>query len=100
MTATSVLNLAIAAPGLYKGVGAYSGCAETSTPVGQSSIELVVGMRGDADVTTMWGPLAGQGWIDTDTVVNAEKLRGTELFISTSPGLTRPEPKSVGSERR
>ena len=32
MTATSVLNLAIAAPGLYKGVGAYSGCAETSTP--------------------------------------------------------------------
>ena len=24
----------------------------------------------------------GQGWIDNDPVVNAEKLRGTELFIS------------------
>ncbi|MDI9903836.1 alpha/beta hydrolase family protein [Rhodococcus sp. IEGM 1409] len=90
MTATSVLNLAIAAPGLYKGVGAYSGCAETSTPVGQSSIELVVGMRGDADVTNMWGPLDGQGWIDNDPVVNAEKLRGTELFISTGSGLPGP----------
>ena len=90
MTATSVLNLAIAAPGLYKGVGAYSGCAETSTPVGQSSIELVVGMRGDADVTNMWGPLDGQGWIDNDPVVNAEKLRGTELFISSGSGLPGP----------
>ncbi|QXW04485.1 MULTISPECIES: alpha/beta hydrolase [Rhodococcus] len=90
MTATSVLNLAIAAPGLYKSVGAFSGCAETSTPVGQSSIELVVGMRGDADVTNMWGPLDGQGWIDNDPVVNAEKLRGTELYVSTGSGLPGP----------
>ncbi len=43
-------------------------------------------MRGDADVTNMWGPLDGQGWIDNDPVVNAEKLRGTELFISTGSG--------------
>ncbi len=35
MTATSVLNLAISAPGLYRSVGAYSGCAETSTQPGQ-----------------------------------------------------------------
>ncbi len=36
MTATSVLNLAIAAPGLYRAVGSYSGCAETSTPMGSA----------------------------------------------------------------
>jgi len=90
MTATSVLNLAIAAPGLYKGVGAYSGCAETSTPVGQSAIELVTGTRGGADITNMWGPLDGQGWKDNDPVLNAEKLRGTELYVSTGSGLPGP----------
>ncbi|NMM88426.1 esterase [Rhodococcus sp. SRB_17] len=90
MTATSVLNLAIAKPGFYKSVGAYSGCAETSTPVGQASIELVVGMRGDADVTNMWGPVGGPGWIANDPVVNAEKLRGTELYVSTGSGLPGP----------
>ncbi|MGC0365563.1 diacylglycerol O-acyltransferase/trehalose O-mycolyltransferase [Rhodococcus sp. 27YEA15] len=90
MTATSVLNLAIAAPGLYKSAGAYSGCAETSTSVGQTSIELVVGMRGSADITNMWGPLDGPGWVENDPVVNAEKLRGTELYISSGSGLPGP----------
>lgn len=90
MTATSVLNLAIAAPGLYKSVGSYSGCAETSTPLGQGAIELVVGLRGDADVTNMWGPLDGPGWVANDPVVNAEKLRGTEIYVSTGSGLPGP----------
>ncbi|NMM92532.1 esterase [Rhodococcus sp. SRB_17] len=90
MTGTSVLNLAIAAPGLYKSVGSYSGCAETSTPLGQGAIQLVVGARGDADVTNMWGPLDGPGWIANDPVVNAEKLRGTELYVSTGSGLPGP----------
>ncbi|NMM91239.1 esterase [Rhodococcus sp. SRB_17] len=90
MTATSVLNLAIAAPGLYKSVSSYSGCAETSTPLGQAGIRLVVGARGDADVTNMWGPLDGPGWIANDPVVNAQKLRGTELYVSTGSGLPGP----------
>ncbi|MFE4498784.1 alpha/beta hydrolase [Rhodococcus sp. NPDC056743] len=90
MTATSVLNLAIAAPGLYKSVGAYSGCAETSTPVGQGAIQLVTGVRGGADIANMWGPVGSQGWIDNDPVVNAEKLRGTELYVSTGSGLPGP----------
>ena len=90
MTGTSVLNLAIAAPGFYKSVGSYSGCAETSTPLGQGAIQLVVGARGDADVTNMWGPLDGPGWIANDPVVNAEKLRGTELYVSTGSGLPGP----------
>ncbi|MDE8647602.1 alpha/beta hydrolase family protein [Rhodococcus qingshengii] len=90
MTATSVLNYAIASPGLYKAVGSYSGCAETSTPAGQASIEIVVGVRGGVDVENMWGPMDSQGWIDNDPVVNAEGLRGTELYISTGSGLPGP----------
>ncbi|QBJ96958.1 esterase family protein [Rhodococcus sp. ABRD24] len=90
MTGTSVLNYAIAKPGFYKSVGSFSGCAETSTWVGQNAIQLVTGVRGGVDITNMWGPLDGRGWIDNDPVVNAERLRGTELYITTGSGLPGP----------
>ncbi|CAM2975794.1 alpha/beta hydrolase family protein [Prescottella defluvii] len=90
MTATSVLNLAIAKPGFYKSVGSYSGCAETSTWAGQSAIQVVTGARGGVDVTNMWGPLDGPGWVANDPVANAEKLRGTDLYITTGSGLPGP----------
>ncbi|MGF7120920.1 alpha/beta hydrolase [Rhodococcus sp. BE178] len=90
MTATSVLNYAIAKPGFYKSVGSYSGCAETSTWAGKNAIQIVTGVRGGVDVTNMWGPLDGPGWVDNDPVVNAEKLRGTELYITTGSGLPGP----------
>ncbi|MDH6280520.1 alpha/beta hydrolase [Prescottella agglutinans] len=90
MTATSVLNLAIAKPGFYKSVGSYSGCAETSTWAGQNAIQAVTGIRGGADITNMWGPLDGPGWAENDPVVNAEKLRGTELYVTSASGLPGP----------
>lgn len=90
MAGTSVLNLAIDAPGMYRSVGAYSGCAETSTEPGQSYVRAVVESRGGADATNMWGPLDGPGWVTNDPVVNAEKLRGLTLWISSSTGLPGP----------
>ncbi|AQA20799.1 esterase family protein [Rhodococcus sp. MTM3W5.2] len=87
MAGTSVLNLAIAAPQLYKSVGAYSGCAETSTDAGKFYVRTVVESRGGAEATNMWGPYDGPGWAENDPVVNAEKLRGIQLFVSSSTGL-------------
>nr|WP_245672741.1 alpha/beta hydrolase family protein [Aldersonia kunmingensis] len=89
MTATSVLQYAIAKPGFYKSVGSYSGCAETSTPVGQRFINTVVnaGFGKGVDITNMYGPLNGPGWVANDPVINAEKLRGTELYITAGSGL-------------
>ncbi|MFF0817317.1 alpha/beta hydrolase [Rhodococcus sp. NPDC003318] len=87
MAGTSVLNLAIDAPGLYESVGAFSGCAETSTESGQFYVRAVVESRGGGDATNMWGPYDGPGWPANDPVVNAEKLRGLQLFISSSSGL-------------
>lgn len=86
MSGTSVLGLAVAAPELYDAVGAYSGCAETSTPLGQSYIQAVVRVKG-GDPENMWGPLDGPGWIENDPYIHAEKLRGTELYISAATGL-------------
>ncbi|ASR01559.1 alpha/beta hydrolase [Gordonia rubripertincta] len=84
---TSVLNLAIEHPGLYKAAGAYSGCPTTADPFGQNSIRLVVEARGGGDARNMWGPYNGPGWRKHDPVINAHKLRGTKLYISNATGL-------------
>ncbi|MEE2034742.1 alpha/beta hydrolase [Rhodococcus chondri] len=87
MSGTSVLSLAIAAPHLYRAVGAYSGCAETSTELGQLYVRTVVESRGGADPENMWGPFDGPGWRENDPYRHAEKLRGIDLYVSSATGL-------------
>ncbi|MFT3716071.1 MAG: alpha/beta hydrolase family protein [Gordonia sp. (in: high G+C Gram-positive bacteria)] len=87
MAGTSVLNLGIAAPKLYKAVAAFSGCARTSDPLGQAYIRTVVEDRGRGDVTNMWGPLNGPGWKANDPYLNAAKLRGTKVYLTTGTGI-------------
>ncbi|WP_174550588.1 alpha/beta hydrolase [Nocardia vermiculata] len=84
---TSVLNLAIAKPGLYKSVAAYSGCAESSTPVGREAVKLTVNTWGGGDVRNMYGEDDNPAWVQNDPVVNAEGLRGQNLYISSGNGL-------------
>ncbi|WP_439033163.1 alpha/beta hydrolase [Gordonia terrae] len=86
MAGTSVLNLAIAAPGLYRSVAAFSGCARTSDPAGQQYIRLVVEDRGQANMENMWGPLNGPGWRANDPYLNAAKLRGSKVYMTTGTG--------------
>ncbi|AWK71298.1 esterase [Rhodococcus oxybenzonivorans] len=86
MSGTSVLSLAQSAPSLYRAVGSYSGCAETSTQPGRDYVTFVVSARG-GDVENMWGPPGDPDWVANDPVVNAEKLRGIDLYISNGTGL-------------
>ncbi len=87
MAGTSVLNLAIAAPRLYRSVAAYSGCARTSDPLGQAYIRMVVGDRGQGNLNNMWGPPGSRGWRDNDPYINAAKLRGTKVYMTSGTGL-------------
>ncbi|MCZ4561617.1 alpha/beta hydrolase family protein [Rhodococcus sp. IEGM 1401] len=87
MAATSVLNLAAHHQGLYRAVGSYSGCASTTDPLGRAYVKTVVSMALGANVTNMWGPDDHQDWVRNDAVVNAEKLRGTALYVSNGSGL-------------
>lgn len=91
MAGTSVLNLAIKKPGHYKAVASYSGCAQTSDPIGQEFIRQVIVGRIGADMTKMWGPLDGPDWRKHDPLINANKLRGTSLYISSMSGLPGPD---------
>ncbi|WP_277832660.1 alpha/beta hydrolase [Speluncibacter jeojiensis] len=97
MSATSVLSLAehshTLGPGagpLYQAVGAYSGCAQTSTAPGVDYVRMVVRGRGGGDVQNMWGPIGGPDWIAHDPARNAENLRGTALYVASGSGLPGP----------
>ncbi|MBF6354569.1 esterase family protein [Nocardia higoensis] len=86
MSGTSVLQLPIAAPGSYRAVAAYSGCAQISDPLGHQLVQTVVA-AGGGDVVNMYGPPDDPMWVANDPYVNAEGLRGVELFLSTGSGL-------------
>lgn len=89
MSATSALNLAIQAPGLYQAVGSFSGCAQTSSPVAQALVSSQLLAFG-ANPLNMWGPPTDPAWAAHDPTLNAERLRGTALYISVGSG--RPGP--------
>ncbi|MGY0502201.1 alpha/beta hydrolase [Nocardia sp. FBN12] len=86
MSATAVLNLAIAAPNRYRAVGAYSGCASVDDPMGRVAIDLVLA-RGGADPANMWGPPGDPAWRANDAYLNAERLRGKAIYLSSANGL-------------
>lgn len=52
---TSVLQLPIAKPGLYRAVAAYSGCAQISDPIGQQFVKMAVESWGGGDTDNMYG---------------------------------------------
>nr|WP_229719141.1 alpha/beta hydrolase family protein [Nocardia jinanensis] len=84
---TTVLALPIAKPGLYKAAAAYSGCAQTSDPVGSEFVKLTVNTWGGGNTDNMWGPQGSPEWVENDPYVNAEGLRGLGLYVSTGNGL-------------
>lgn len=86
-SATSVLNLAIQHKGLYRAVGAYSGCASTSSEHGILYMRLVVETRGGGNVKNMWGDFHGPLWRANDPVLRAGELRGLSLYLSAATGL-------------
>ncbi|MFE9784695.1 alpha/beta hydrolase [Nocardia salmonicida] len=89
MAGTSVFQLALAEPGLYRAIGSYSGCVRTSDPRGQAIVRTVVGSRlGNA--ANMWGPPTDPEWSDNDPYLHAESLRGTDVYISSGTGIPGP----------
>lgn len=89
MSATSALNLAIAAPDLYQAVGAYSGCARTSDSVGRLLVRSELAVFG-GNAANMWGAPDNPAWTDNDPVLHAEQLRGKALYVSAGNGLPGP----------
>ncbi|MHA4851441.1 alpha/beta hydrolase [Rhodococcus sp. MSC1_016] len=96
MAGSSVLSLAQSAPELYESVGAYSGCAMTSTDPGRTYVRMVVESRGGGDTSNMWGPVDDPAWTANDPYLNAEKLRGLDIYVSNGSGLPGPNDRLDG----
>ncbi|AGF71388.1 alpha/beta hydrolase [Corynebacterium halotolerans] len=86
MSATSSLLLAEHNQGFYDTVGSFSGCALTSYPLEYEYLRLTTN-RGGGEPEQMWGPQGSPYNVYNDALVNAENLRGTELYISNGSGL-------------
>ncbi len=88
MAGTAVFQLALAAPELYRAVGSYSGCVQTSDLTGRALITAVVASNG-GNPANMWG--AGREvWAAKDPYLHAADLRGTAIYVSTGTGLPGP----------
>ncbi|MGW5451447.1 alpha/beta hydrolase [Nocardia sp. NPDC003979] len=86
MAGSSVLDLAIQAPQLYRSVASYSGCAMTSDPVGREFVSLVVRLGG-GKVENMWGPAGDAAWREHDPYVQAHRLPDIPIYIAAGSGL-------------
>ncbi|MFZ2511675.1 MAG: alpha/beta hydrolase family protein [Gordonia sp. (in: high G+C Gram-positive bacteria)] len=87
MSGSAALLLAERAPGRYVAAASFSGCPNTSGPLGSAYVRMTVEGRGAGDVTNMWGPLGGPDWTAHDAEINANRLRGIGVFVSAGPGL-------------
>ncbi|GAB2726682.1 alpha/beta hydrolase family protein [Nocardia thraciensis] len=101
MSATSALDLAIHAPGMYRAVGSYSGCPRTNDPVARAFVHSQLGVFG-ANAANMWGGPDNPAWVAHDPVINADRLRGVALYMSAgsgSPGVhdTLADPSIAGN---
>ncbi|MBF6169909.1 alpha/beta hydrolase [Nocardia blacklockiae] len=89
MASISVFQLAMAAPGLFRAVGSYSGCARTSDPMGQAMVDAIVTAR-RGNTLNMWGPPTDPAWAANDPYLHADRLRGTALYVASGNGLPGP----------
>lgn len=85
MGAQAAVMLAQRHPGFYAGVAGFSGCYSTSDQLGQAITTLTVASRG-GNPENLWGPPASPEWAAHDSVLGAEQLRGTHIFLSVAPG--------------
>lgn len=90
MAATSSLLLAQHNQGFYDAVGSYAGCAATASPAEHLGVRATLN-RGGATPEQMWGPFGSATNRYNDALMNAEKLRGSEVYVSSGSGLASEE---------
>lgn len=89
MSGAAVFRLALAAPGLYRGIASFSGCVRTGDVPGMTLVQAIVaGHRGDP--RNMWGPPDDPAWTANDPYLHADRLRGTTVYVATGTGRAGP----------
>ncbi|MFD1812696.1 alpha/beta hydrolase [Rhodococcus gannanensis] len=86
MGAQGAMMLAHRHPGMYQGIAVMSGCYSTTDDVGRMCVQQTISSRG-GDAANIWGEIGGPGWTAHDTVLNAEALRGMDIYVSSMTGI-------------
>lgn len=86
MGAQAAMMLAQRHPGWYRAVAGMSGCYSTSDPLGHAVTTITVASRG-GNVDNLWGPPTSPEWSAHDSLLHAEGLRGTGIYLSAATGL-------------
>ncbi len=85
MGAQAAMMLAQRHPGMYRAVAGMSGCYSTADPLGHAITTITVASRG-GNVDNLWGPPTSPEWAEHDTVLGADRLRGTAVYLSAASG--------------
>ena len=88
MGAAAAVTTATRHPDLYNAVFGVSGCYSTDQ-LGQILTRFTVESRGGT-VTNMWGEPGNATWQAHDALINAEKLRGKRIYLSSGTGVAEP----------
>ncbi|MDT8915448.1 alpha/beta hydrolase family protein [Amycolatopsis sp. PS_44_ISF1] len=84
-------ELAARRPGVFRYAASYSGNLYPTGPTGELLTDAIVASA-RLDPGALWGDRRAQSslWEAHDPLVNAERLRGTELYLSAGNGLPGP----------
>ncbi|MEU2257016.1 alpha/beta hydrolase family protein [Nocardia xishanensis] len=85
MGAQAAMMLAQRHPGHYLAVAGMSGCYSTADPLGHAVTTITVASRG-GNAENLWGPPSSPEWVAHDSLLGADRLRGTAIYLSAASG--------------
>lgn len=87
MSASAAFVLAMYHRSYFRQALSFSGYMNVSDPNMQKALQFAANDAGNYNLQDMWGPYNDPRWVRNDPYVNAKKLRGLSLFMSSSTGL-------------
>ncbi|MGW5074161.1 alpha/beta hydrolase-fold protein [Rhodococcus sp. NPDC004095] len=96
MGGTSAMFLTARNPGFFKFAGSFSGYLSTTSLGMPQALQYAMNDAGGYNVNKMWGLPTNPLWAAHDPYIQAEKLKGTSLYISSGSGMAGPYDQPSG----
>ncbi|MEV0336062.1 alpha/beta hydrolase family protein [Nocardia sp. NPDC050717] len=74
----------------FRFAGSFSGFVNPTYPLWNQAMRAAMIDEGNFNVDDMWGPVGDPAWARNDATVQAERLRGLPIYVSTGNGLPGP----------
>ncbi|MEV0250482.1 alpha/beta hydrolase family protein [Nocardia sp. NPDC050712] len=87
MGGNAALTLAAHHRDQFKFAGSFSGFVNPTFPAWNQAMRAAMWDEGQFNVDDMWGPASDPAWQRNDATMQAEKLRGLPIYISTGNGV-------------